>query len=140
MLVRAPLFSGRPRQQEVIIMLDINKAIIDPHHYEHDPEGNMADLPPWSPHYANREAELEGIELTEERWEVIVFLRERYRQHGNEDSAREILREMEERFCEARGRGYLYDLFPRGPVSQASHLAGLPLPPHTQDISFGSVM
>jgi tRNA 2-thiouridine synthesizing protein E len=140
MTARVPLPSGHPRQQEVIIMLDINKAISNPQRYEHDPEGNMSDLPPWSPHYANSEARLEGIELTEEHWEVIVFLRERYREHGNTDSAREILREMEERFCEGRGRAYLYELFPRGPVSQASHLAGLPLPPHTQDMSFGSVM
>lgn len=121
-------------------MLDINKSIRDPQRYEHDPEGHMAELEPWSPQYASREAALEGIELSEAHWEVIFYLRERYRQRGNEESAREVLRDLEERFGEARGRGHLYELFPHGPVSQASRIAGLPLPPHTEDRSFGSVM
>jgi len=121
-------------------MLDINKAINDPRHYANDPEGNMSDLPPWSPNFANQQAELEGLTLTDEHWEVIYHLRERYRQHGNEDNARDVLRDLEERFCDQRGRAYLYELFPRGPVSQASQLAGLPLPHHTRDLSFGSAM
>jgi tRNA 2-thiouridine synthesizing protein E len=121
-------------------MLDINTAINNPLRYENDPEGNMSGLAPWSPNYANRQAELIGIELTDEHWEVIYYLRERYRQHGDADSAREVLRDLEEHFGTQHGRGFLYELFPRGPVSQASHLAGLPLPPHTHDLSFGSVM
>lgn len=121
-------------------MLDINKAISNPQRYENDPEGNMSELVPWSPHYTNRQAELEGLALTDEHWEVIFYLRERFRQHGNTDAARDVLRDLEEHFCEKHGRGYLYELFPRGPVSQASQLAGLPLPPHTHDLSFGSAM
>lgn len=121
-------------------MLDINKAINDPLHYENDPEGNMSGLVAWSPLYANQQAALENLVLTDEHWEVIIHLRERYRERGNTDSAREVLRDLEEHFCDKRGRAHLYELFPRGPVSQASHLAGLPLPPHTLDLSFGSVM
>ncbi|MBK9160481.1 MAG: TusE/DsrC/DsvC family sulfur relay protein [Nitrosomonadales bacterium] len=121
-------------------MLDINNAINNPKRYEHDPEGNMVDLDSWSPLHANREASLEGIELTEEHWEVIYFLRERFREHGNADSARAVLHDLEEKFCESFGRGHLYELFPGGPVGQASRIAGLPLPPHTEDRSFGSMM
>lgn len=121
-------------------MLDINKAISNPLHYENDPEGNMHDIVPWSPQYANRLAEAEGLALTNEHWEVIFYLRERYRQRGNTDSARDVSRDLEERYCGEHGRGFLYELFPHGPVSQASRLAGLPLPPHTHDLSFGSVM
>ncbi len=121
-------------------MLDINQALSNPQRYEHDPEGHMAELAPWSPQHASREAAREDIELTDEHWEVIFFLRERYRQYGNAESAREVLHDLEERFCDTLGRGHLYELFPHGPVSQASRIAGLPLPPHTQDLSFGSVM
>ena len=121
-------------------MLDINKIISNPQRYEHDPEGHMAELVQWSPQHASRAAELEGLELNEEHWEVIFYLRERYRERGNDDSAREVLRDLEERFCEEHGRSFLYQLFPRGPVSQASRIAGLPVPPHAQDLSFGSVM
>ncbi|HEY0666280.1 MAG TPA: TusE/DsrC/DsvC family sulfur relay protein [Gallionella sp.] len=121
-------------------MLDINKALNNPLHYEFDPEGNLSELPKWSPHFVSQMAASEGLQLTEEHWEVIYHLRERYRLHDNEDSAREVLRDLEEHFCGDQGRAHLYELFPQGPVSQASRLAGLPQPPHAQDLSFGSVM
>jgi len=120
-------------------MLDINKAIINPHHLETDPEGNMFGLEHWSPLVAQLRAREEGIDLTEERWEIIIYLRDRYRHHGKAGSARELLREMEERFCEDKGRKKLYELFPGGPVSQGSRIAGVPLPPYSSDRSFGSV-
>jgi len=121
-------------------MLDINKALSNPLHYEIDPEGNLSELEQWSPRYANQMAETENLQLTDEHWEVIYYLRERYRVHDNEDSARTIMHELEDYFCDNRGRAYLFQLFPQGPVSQASRLAGLPLPPHAHDLSFGSVM
>lgn len=121
-------------------MLDINKSTHDPVHFAHDPEGNMAGLAQWSPQFANREAALEGLELTEEHWQVIYYLRERFRTHGNADPARVVMHDLEMRFGEAHGRAHLYELFPHGPVGQASRIAGLPLPPHTEDRSFGSVM
>lgn len=116
-------------------MLDINKAISNT---QLDPKGNMFDLEAWSPLSAQRLAEAEDIWLTEEHWEIIVYLRERYRTKGAANSAREVLQELEEKFCEGHGRRHLYELFPGGPVSQGSRLAGLPLPPHSSDPSFGS--
>lgn len=119
-------------------MLDINKAA-DSHLSEHDPEGYMFDLPNWSPLLAQKQAAAEGLDLTDEHWEIIIYLRERYREHGRASSAREILRELEARFTDGHGRRSLYQLFPGGPVSQASRIAGLPLPPYASDASFGSV-
>lgn len=121
-------------------MLDINKSISNPSRYQSDPEGNLSDLVSWSPQHANQMAEAEGLALDDEHWEIIYYLRERFRERGNEDPAREILRELEQHFCDGRGRALLFELFPQGPVSQASRLAGLPPPPHSQDLSFGSVM
>lgn len=116
-------------------MLDINKATTTPN----DPEGNMFDLASWSPLYAYRLAEAEGLLLTDEHMEIITYLRERYRKSGAARSAREVLHDLEEHFSDVNGRRYLYELFPGGPVSQASRLAGLPLPPYSSDPSFGSV-
>ncbi len=121
-------------------MLDINKSIQDPARFENDPEGNMIELDSWSPRFANREAQLEGIELTENHWKIIYYLRERFRARGNNDPAREVLHDLEMKFSEVNGRGYLYQLFPHGPVGQASRIAGLPMPPHTTDRSFGTMM
>lgn len=119
-------------------MLDINKAA-DSRFAHNDPQGHMFDLDAWSPLSAQRQAEAEGLHLTEAHWEIVIYLRERYREHGRAGSAREILRELEQRFAEGQGRRSLYELFPGGPVSQASRIAGLPLPPYASDASFGSV-
>jgi TusE/DsrC/DsvC family sulfur relay protein len=117
-------------------MLDINKALLEANH---DPEGNMFELAPWSPMVAQRQATAEGIFLTDEHWEIIIYLRERYRTRGDARSAREVLKELEEKFGENGGKRSLYELFPGGPVSQGSRLAGVPLPPYSGDPSFGSV-
>lgn len=116
-------------------MLDVNKATT----IQNDPQGNMFGLSHWSPLVAQRQAEVEGIYLTDEHWEIIYYLRERYRNLGDARSAREITRELEERFTDGQGRRSLYELFTGGPVSQASRIAGLPLPPYACDPSFGSM-
>ncbi len=116
-------------------MLDINKAITA----RNDPEGHMFGLAPWSPLFAQRQAKAEGLFLTDEHWEIVIHLRERYRAHGDARSAREVLKELEQTFSGGHGRRSLYELFPGGPVSQGSRLGGLPLPPYSSDPSFGSV-
>jgi len=76
-------------------MLDINKAITT----QNDPEGNMfSALHLWSPLFAQRQAEAEGLFLADAHWEIIFHLRERYRERGDAKRAREILRELEEYF------------------------------------------
>ena len=120
-------------------MLDINKFTGSPQRSRTDPEGHLFDLDNWSPLHAQRQAKAEGIYLSDEHWEVIYYLREHYRINGGEEVARKILGELEAKFGNGQGRRHLYELFPRGPVSQACRLAGLPLPPHSSDPSFGSV-
>ncbi len=119
-------------------MLDANRAVTNPQLSRTDPHGNMFELESWSPQYAQRIAQAEGIELTEEHWAIVVYLRERYRDKGPPRHAREVLEELEEKFCEGQGRRHLYELFPGGPVTQGSQLAGLPVPPYAIDPSFGS--
>ncbi len=116
-------------------MLDVNKAVASPN----DPEGHMFGLEHWSPLVAKQRAEAEGIFLTDDHWAIINYLRDRYRAHGDAKNAREIMRELEENFTNGRGRAVLYQLFPGGPVSQASRIGGLPVPPYSSDPSFGSV-
>ena len=77
-------------------MLDVNKATTSPN----DPEGHMFGLEHWSPLVAKHKAEAEGIDLSEEHWAIINYLRERYREHGDAKSAREILSELEEKFTD----------------------------------------
>jgi len=119
-------------------MLDINHIINEQVHDRYDPEGHMYDLEHWSPLIAKKLALDEGIaELTEAHWHVIYAMRNLYRDQGRSASARKVMHMLEQDFTDEGGRRYLYELFPKGPVSQGSRLAGVPVPPYASDPSFG---
>jgi TusE/DsrC/DsvC family sulfur relay protein len=121
-------------------MFDINKAVEERETGGHDPEGHMYDLPHWSRELAMKYAKEEGIdELSEKQWQLIFRLRGLYRKHGQAKSARQIMNVLEKEFQDEGGRRYLYQLFPKGPISQGCRLAGLPAPPYSSDPSFGTV-
>ncbi len=121
-------------------MPDILKFIVGEGSLEQDPAGNMLALGEWSEDIAGKTAAALGITLTPEHWEVVNYLRDHYRLHGPESHARHLLQPLEERFARKGGRKYLYLLFPGGVVTQASKIAGLPLPPDSVDPSFGTAL
>ena len=47
---------------------------------------------------------------------------------------------LDKTFVAQGGTASLLKHFPRGPVAQASRIGGLPVPPYTEDPSFGSTM
>ena len=79
-----------------------------------------------------------GLTLTGSHWKVIDYLRHRYLELGDPESAREIARDLEIAFAEEGGNKYLRELFPGGPVMQGCRIAGLPVPAYSKDTSFGS--
>jgi TusE/DsrC/DsvC family sulfur relay protein len=120
-------------------MLDINKLITNSSLQTHFPDGHMYDLAPWSHAIAQQQANAEGLgELSEAQWVVIHTLRGFYRQNGRAANSRVLTRELQKIFPAEGGRRYLYELFPNGPVTQGSRLAGVPAPPYSSDPSFGS--
>jgi len=102
-------------------------------------EFRMTELPEWSEEIAADLAAKEGLRLSAEHLEVIHLLRDHYRFHGHDMSGTRLLRALEEPFGRRGGRKHLFELFPGGPISQGSRLAGLPAPPYSKDLSFGSV-
>lgn len=72
-------------------------------------------------------AAVDGIELTPLHWEVINYLRDSYREHGQSPSFRNMLKEMQALNPALDNKG-LYDLFPMGPAKQGARIAGLPKP------------
>lgn len=111
---------------------------------QQDPLQNEQRQPPesfhqWNEALAESLAAEEGISLSDEHWRVIRFLRHYCEQNGTLCSARLLLKAMSSEFRAEGGKRYLYTLFPRGPVVQACRIAGIPLPRHALDLSFGSV-
>ncbi len=119
--------------------MDINKLVAAETMAPCDADAFLSDLANWNEDLARRAAHEEGLELSEAHMDVICYLRDHYAECGPEANARLLLRNLEEAYSEQGGRKYLYRLFPRGPVTQACHLAGLPTPAGNRDLSFGSV-
>jgi len=120
-------------------MSDILKHILHPATDRNDPNGNLLDLGPWSAEAAEQRAAELGISLSENHWDVVLFVRDYYRGRGRKADAREITEALETEFAQEGGSRWLYRLFPGGPVKQSSHIAGIPLPAHTANPAFGNV-
>ena len=92
-----------------------------------DAEGYLVDPGGWSEGFAKAQALREGIDLGDEHWELIRFLRAHYAKHGAQASVRDMLRHFQTQWGPATGSNrYLHDLFPRGgPQKQGNRLAGL---------------
>lgn len=120
-------------------MSDINAAMANAEALQFDPNGKIGYLPPWSEAVAHELAVKEGISLSDEHWEVIHLLRNHYRLHGHSMTGTKLLRALEEPFWMRGGKKHLFQLFPGGPVNQGSRIAGVPAPPYSKDLSFGSV-
>ena len=72
-------------------------------------------------------AEAEQMELTDDHWKVVAYLRDEYREHGQTPNFRNMLKGVGEVLpgCDSKA---LYDLFPTGPAKQGCKVAGLPQP------------
>lgn len=120
-------------------MSDILKQIMHPASRKNDPEGNLLEIGPWVAGEADERARQLGLQMTDDHWDVVLFLRDYFRGRGSQADAREIMEAMEEEFAGDGGRRWLYRLFPGGPVLQASKIAGIPLPAKTVDPASGNV-
>ncbi len=97
--------------------------------YETDEEGYLANLSDWSEEVAKALAESEGLEMTENHWEVVNFLREYYQEYQIAPAVRVLTKAIGKKLGKDKGNSkYLYELFPYGPAKQACKVAGLPKP------------
>ncbi len=96
------------------------------------------DISAWSREQGSKLATKDGIKLTDDHWEVIEFLRAYYLDNGKPDNARVIADALNTLFASRGGSGFLYRLFPDGPVTQGSRIAAIPMPAYSEDDSFGT--
>jgi TusE/DsrC/DsvC family sulfur relay protein len=94
---------------------------------ERDAEGYLVEPNDWNEDVAEALARDENIELTEEHWDVVKFMREFYEEHQVAADARFAIKHLAERVGrEAQKR--LFVLFPYGYVKQACKIAGMRRP------------
>ncbi len=96
---------------------------------EVDEEGFLVNLDDWFPAVANVMAAQDDLELNDEHWEIINFLREYYEEYQIAPAVRVLTKAVGKKLGKDKGNSkYLYALFPYGPGKQACRFAGLPKP------------
>jgi dissimilatory sulfite reductase related protein len=94
-----------------------------------DEEGYLIDPEDWNPEVAQAIARQEGIDLGEEHWAVIRFIRDHFDEHQVTVDARFVIRFLEEQFgYGTKAHNHLFELFPYGYVKQACRIAGMRRP------------
>ena len=92
-----------------------------------DAEGYLIEPLQWTEEVARVLAERQKIELTDEHWDVIRFMRRYYEENQVAPDARFVIRHIVERLGpDARNR--LFELFPYGYPGQACRIAGMKRP------------
>ena len=97
-------------------------ATIAGHEVDIDQEGFMTDPGQWNEEIAAFLAGQIGIELTDDHWKVITFLRSDFEEQGETATLRRVTT------LEGTPTKQLYQLFPKKPARKMAYVAGLPKP------------
>lgn len=107
--------------------MQIRKVMVDGKEVRTCSEGYIVVQDEWSEGFAHAQAEVEGLVLTDEHWDVVRFLRDYYEQHRVQCEVRKMVKHFKQAWGAERGNSsYLHKIFPRGgPQKQGNRLAGL---------------
>ncbi|MBI1284537.1 MAG: TusE/DsrC/DsvC family sulfur relay protein [Thiobacillus sp.] len=94
---------------------------------ERDAEGYLVEPGDWDEDVARALAQDEHIELNDDHWEVLRFMRDYYEEHQVAADARFVIRHLAERMGR-EAQKQLFVLFPYGYVKQACKIAGMRRP------------
>lgn len=87
-----------------------------------DDEGFMTQYGQWDEGIGQALATAIGVDMTDEHWKVINFLREDYKEKGETPTIRRVSSEG------GVDTKRLFQLFPQKPAKKMSYIAGLPKP------------
>jgi tRNA 2-thiouridine synthesizing protein E len=92
-----------------------------------DQEGYIQDMDEWSEGFVKALAEKEGLELIDDHWDVINYIRDYYEEHRVQAQVRDMIKHFRTAWGKERGNNrYLHDIFPKGgPQKQGNRLAGI---------------
>jgi TusE/DsrC/DsvC family sulfur relay protein len=92
-----------------------------------DSEGYLIDPCGWNEDIANEFARQENIQLTEDHWDAINFMRLYYSEHQIAPDVRHVTKHLAVRIG-PESRNKIFELFPYGYVKQACRIAGMKRP------------
>ena len=116
--------TGYKKNEVIVMTIEVNGKSL-----ETDEEGYLANLSDWEKDVADEMAKADGIDLSDDHWEIINFLREYYEEYQIAPAVRVLTKAVGKKLGKDKGNSkYLYELFPYGPGKQACKFAGLPKP------------
>lgn len=92
-----------------------------------DEEECLVEPGDWTEGVAEELAHRLGIELGDDHWDVIRFMRGMFEEHQVAPDARHVIKHLDARYPN-QGRNRLFELFPYGYVGQACKVAGMKRP------------
>lgn len=94
---------------------------------ETDENGYLVNADDWSEAVALAIAEADKLEMTDQHWDVVHYVRERHAENpGEEANEREIMKEMGKKWGTKPTSKDMYLLFPGMPSKQGRKIGGLP--------------
>lgn len=107
--------------------MQIKELLVNGKPVQTDSEGYIVNIEDWSEDFTRALAESESLPLTDEHWDVVMFLREYFSKHGVQCEVRKMVKHFKDAWDKERGSStYLHRIFPRGgPQKQGNRLAGL---------------
>ena len=102
--------------------IEDKKIAVDMHGFLIDPEE-------WDREVALKQANLCQVEMSDEHWVVVNYIREKYEYSSCVPEVKHLLKHMNEQLGEKRStQKYLYKLFPYGYAIYACRIAGMRVP------------
>lgn len=92
-----------------------------------DEEGYLIEPSDWNEDIARKFASQENIQMSEDHWEAIRFMRQYYSEHQVAPDVRHVMKHLAG--CPGNeSRNRIFELFPYGYVKQACKIAGMKRP------------
>ena len=94
---------------------------------ETDAEGYLVEPLNWTEEVAVELARHGNIQLAEDHWDALRFMREYYMDHQIVADVRHVMKHLAQKYG-AESRNKIFELFPYGYVKQACEIAGMKRP------------
>lgn len=106
-------------------------AQLDVHgiHYNLNEEGRLEDNASWTEEIGIALAEVDGVKLTDDHWQVIHLLRDFYKEYNHSPIMKLFLKKVETKLDDRFSDPVLLNsMFPDGLLQQSTRIAGVPSP------------